>query len=235
MSNHHFSKIKAVVFDLDDTLYPQAEYKRSGFKVVASWLAEKRGIDSTTVLYELESILDRFGASYPQMFDRLVERLKLKPELVAELVHVFIHHVPEIDCFEGVLPMLSRLRCKYRLGILTDGRFEVQQKKLSALGLNKKVDKILCSDTMGLQKPAPELFVWFEQQFEMDGQVLAYVGDDLEKDFYGANIREWFTVMVGTGESSAKLCNPSYRAHYEIVSITGLEKLLAENSGKLKK
>jgi putative hydrolase of the HAD superfamily len=220
------TKIKAVVFDLDDTLYPQVEYKRSGFEVVASWLAEKRGIDSTKVLYELETILDKFGASYPYMFDRLVERLDIDIGFVEQLVRLFIDHDPRICCYDGVIPMLSRLRKKYLLGILTDGRYLVQQKKVKSLGLDNVVARILYSDAMGLEKPATQLYKWFEDAFHTYGLKMLYVGDNPAKDFCGANQRQWYTVQVGTGKRVSKIVAPEYQAKKRISSVTDLESMM---------
>ena len=117
------------------------------------------------------------------------------------MVRLFVEHEPWIRCYDGVIPMLSRLRKKYCLGILTDGRFTVQQKKISVLGLENQVDEILYSDIMGREKPALELFEWFEEKFKIAGENLLYVGDNPKKDFYGANIRRWCTVCVMTGEN----------------------------------
>ena len=221
------STIKAIVFDLDDTLYPQVQYKRSGFKAVASWLADKYGIETATVLRALETILNQFGASYPYMFDLLVERLNLKLELVPELVSVFIHHDPQIDCYEGVFPMLEWLKEKYNLGILTDGRLSVQMKKIAALGLKDRLDKILCSDSMGLEKPATQLYEWFEKAFDLDGPNLMYVGDNPAKDFYGANLRLWDTVQVGSGDGTKKRVDQEYQAKRTIPLVTDLESMMA--------
>ena len=228
-------KIKAIVFDLDDTLYPQVQYKRSGFKVVASWLEEKRGINSATVLYELESILDQFGASYPYMFDRLVERLGIGIGFVEQLVRLFIDHDPRICCYDGVIPMLSRLRKKYLLGILTDGRYVMQQKKVKSLGLDNVVDRILYSDAMGLEKPATQLYKWFEEAFHIDGLKMLYVGDNPAKDFCGANQRQWYTVQVGTGKTVSKIVAPEYQAKKMIPSVTDLESMMTTWDLNLKK
>ena len=195
-----FKKIKGIVFDLDDTLYPQVSYKKSGFNVVSTWIQEHHYIDQSVVLLALETILNQYGAAYPYMFDRLVERLRLNQTLVPQMVSEFIEHEPQISCYDGVIPLLSRLRRKYRLGILTDGRLSVQQKKIRALGLNNQIDAILCSDMLKLKKPAIELFQWFERKFKLKGENLIYVGDNPKKDFYGANLSGWFTVRVMTGE-----------------------------------
>ena len=161
--------LKGIVFDLDDTLYPQVSYKRSGFKVVAAWIALKWSIDQSAVLSEFEDILTQYGPVYPYMFNRLLERLGIHRRFVSDMVRLFIGHDPQIQCYDGVHSMLARLRKKYRLGILTDGRYTVQEKKINVLSLNKGVDEILYSDTMRLEKPAIALFQWFERAFALNG------------------------------------------------------------------
>jgi putative hydrolase of the HAD superfamily len=223
VANHSLSKIKAIVFDLDDTLYPQISYKRSGFTVVAQWLASHLNLNQSDILSGLEEILALYGPSYPYMFDRLAERFSLGDSFVPEMVRRFIDHEPQIRCYEGVIPMLARLKNKYRLGILTDGRFTVQQKKIFALGLKDRVDEILFSDAMGLEKPAAELFQWFEDAFRLNGENLMYVGDNPQKDFYGANCRGWRTVMVKTGAPLPASIPAGYEPKVEIPTVEDLE------------
>jgi len=218
--------IEGIVFDLDDTLYPQISYKRNGFKVVAKWLASNLNLNQSAILSELENILAMYGPSYPYMFDCLAELLKLGPHVVPEMVHRFIEHEPRINCYDGVFDLLSRIRRRYRLGILTDGRLTVQRKKTVALGLTDRVDEILFSDAMGLEKPAAELFQWFEDTFGMNAEKLMYVGDNPQKDFYGANCRGWRTVMVKTGQPLSSPIQSGYGPQVEIPAVVDLETLL---------
>lgn len=227
MKKPDLSRIHGIVFDLDDTLYPQKEFKRSGFRAVSSWVAAQFEIDQRSILSELEDILSEYGASYPEMFNRLAERLGLKAEDVPEMVQVFIAHEPRISCYTGVTELLSKLRPDYRLGILTDGRYAVQLKKIKALGLEKMVDEILCSDQIGLEKPAPELYHWFEKKFNLPGKHLMYIGDNPEKDFYGANKRGWYTISVLSGEKKVNGFTEMYNSAYTIPSIFELGCLTA--------
>lgn len=225
-------QVKGIVFDLDDTLYPQISYKRSGFNVVAQWLASRHNLNPSAILSELEDILDLYGPSYPYMFDRLAERFTLGASFVPEMVRIFIEHEPRIRCYDGVIPMLTRLKNKYRLGILTDGRLTVQQKKIDALGLTDRADEILCSDLVGLEKPATELFQWFEDAFRLNGENLMYVGDNPQKDFYGANCRGWRTVMVNTGQPLSSSIRAGYEPQVEIPTVVDLEaRLRHETAG----
>ena len=191
---------EAIVFDLDDTLYPQEEYKRSGFESVAEWVAGRSDSSYETCFDELEKIMNEKGPSYHYMFDDMAARLGLEPVLVPEMVRVFIRHKPRLACYEGVYPMLERLRRRFKLGILTDGPVDVQRGKVEALGLDTRMDKVLYSGLLGREKPDPELFAWFEEAFALPGPVFVYVGDNPDKDFAGAKERNWTTVRVLTGE-----------------------------------
>lgn len=192
--------LKGIVFDLDDTLYLQKDFKISGFHAVADWMKDKgygRRQDITETLF---AILEHHGPSYPFMFDRLVEQASLPKTLVPELVQVFTRHPPVIELFSGVSELLTCLRPRFKLGILTDGQVSVQQAKVRALGLEPFVDRILYSSAMGLSKPAAQLFTWFEEKFGLPGEYLAYVADNPTKDFIGAHQRGWTTIRVLTGE-----------------------------------
>ena len=217
---------------MDDTLYPQISYKRSGFSVVARWLASRLDLCPSAILSELEDIIALYGPSYPYMFDRLAERLTLSNPFIPQMVRIFIEHEPRIRCYNGVIPMLSRLRRKYRLGILTDGRLAIQQKKIVALGLENQVSRVLYSDVLGLEKPAIELFEWFEDVFSIGGTHMMYVGDNPKKDFYGANSRGWISVMVKTGEIRRHTNKSDCEPRIEIPSVTFLEKAIKHSFPK---
>ena len=207
-------------------MYPQETFKRSGFKAVAECMAKNYGLDAPLILTELEDIMQQKGASYPLMFNELAERLNINQKSIQQMVQVFIEHEPTIYCFPGVHAILDRLRKRYKLGLLTDGRLAVQRRKIRALGIDTIVDEILCSDSLGLEKPASKLFQWFERKFEMPGKSLMYVGDNPEKDFYGANLRSWTTVCVMTPKRRDVDCKSTFESYHKIPSVINLEQLL---------
>jgi len=204
LAGNKLNKVKGIVFDLDDTLYPQESFKRSGFAAVAQWLSDNYDFSISTIMVELESIMQQKGASYPYMFNDLSKRLKIDQPTVAQMVQVFIDHEPIIHCYPGVHAMLKRLKERFKLGLLTDGRLRVQQKKVRALKLESEFDEILCSNALGLEKPHPSLFQWFEEQFQIQPSELVYTGDNPFKDFIGAKKRGWSKVRVLTGEHRFK-------------------------------
>ena len=214
--------LKALVFDLDDTLYLQADYKHSGFKAVARWLDEHTNLCQQKCLRDLQNIMQDKGPSHPTIFNDFIRSNQLDPALTQILVNIFVDHNPKIECFSGIRPMLQQLRLSYRLGLLTDGRKSSQQKKIEALNLRTQFDAILLSDNMNLIKPATELFHWFEKQFSLCGSALAYIGDNPHKDFLGANRRGWQTVRVRTGEYRSDQVSGELNANVELPSATAL-------------
>ena len=102
--------------------------------------------------------------------------------------------------------------------------YNFEEKKITAP--ETEVDEILCSDLLGLEKPANELFEWFESKLAMTGRDLMYVGDNPRKDFYGANLRSWTSVRVMTGENHNIKCKSAFKASLPIPSVIDLETLL---------
>jgi putative hydrolase of the HAD superfamily len=224
-----FGKIEAVVFDMDDTLYSQASFKESGFRAVAAHL-EREGVVGTkgggVVTEALAAIMKSVGPSHPRMLNMMVEKLKLEPALIHEMVQVFREHKPDLAPYPGVVGLLEELQGRFKLGLLTDGLKEVQAAKLEALGIAQYFDEVVLSDEYGMVKPDERLFMLFEERFGLPPEKLAYIADNPAKDFIGATGRGWLTVRVLTGEHAGIKAADGYAASYEIETLERLPALL---------
>jgi putative hydrolase of the HAD superfamily len=219
----------AIVFDLDDTLFAQRDFKVSGFRAVARWLAERRAVDETLALRAMHAALDRFGPSHPRLLDSALLDLDRPDVAVAELVEVFRQHRPSLDLFPGAKALLTSLRERYATGLLTDGLASVQRSKVEALDLVGLFDAILFSDDVGSCKPDPGLYEHFETVFGLSAGDLVYVADNPAKDFSAANARGWLTVRVLTGEhAGVAAASPQDDGQYRLTHVTALPGLLAE-------
>jgi putative hydrolase of the HAD superfamily len=230
LKNIDFSAIRGIVFDLDDTLYPQINFKISGFKAVSKWLEIKTGQKSIKTLTYLLDLLNQYGPSYPHFFDDLATSLNLNPIWVSRMITVFRSHPPLIKPFPEVPGLLTKLKKNYKIGILTDGLWTVQQRKIISLGLQKAVDAILYSDRLNTQKPDKNLYRWFEARFDLCGDQLLYVGDNPMKDFIGARKRNWHTIRVQTGEYASLISPINYDADVSIERVTQIEILIYRNN-----
>ena len=178
--------MKAVIFDLDDTLYPEKSYCLSGYRVVAGYL-EKKGIGSEEDNFALLSCL--FKEDAKMLFNRFFDKIGVKysPDDIKELIRVYREHEPRIEFFPDVMPALEALKAeKYLLGILSDGFALAQRNKVRALNCGEYFDKIILTDELGRDawKPSAKGFELLEAEYKIPAEEILYVGDNPSKDFY---------------------------------------------------
>ena len=174
--------IKAVVFDLDDTLYPEIDYVKSGFAVVARDAKDKLGIENAN-----EILMRLFSENTCGVFDRFVSENKLDSDISARFIELYRNHIPNITLSNETKNALAKLRKKgYKLGIITDGRPQGQRNKILSLGLENMVDKIIITDELGgveYRKPNPKAFEIMCDALGVSSDEMIYVGDNPRKDF----------------------------------------------------
>ncbi|HAU38573.1 MAG TPA: hypothetical protein DCX07_12760 [Phycisphaerales bacterium] len=222
---------RAVVFDLDDTLYPERQYVRSGYVAVAKFLRVETGRGEK---YE-DWLWRRFlEGETGGAFDSLNEAfsLGLCPDRIGQLVRVYRGHHPDIRPYEGVAGLLDRLRGRVRLGLLSDGFLPAQQLKLDALGLADRFDAVLFTETMGREcwKPSPAGFVALAEKLHVPAAGCAYVADNPAKDFLAPNRLGWRTIQLRMpGQVHAdRSAEPGGQAQRVVAGLGDLETALGE-------
>lgn len=166
-------QIKGVIFDLDDTLYSEKEYVRSGYKAVSDYLGGG-----------YEEKLWRFFEEGKLAIDELLQELGRKGEK-DKVLSVYRSHKPDIHPYLGVAEMIKELKAKgIKVGIITDGRLEGQRNKLEMLGLGIK-DVIITDELGGVQfrKPCDIAFRIMATRWRLNPADIVYVGDNPVKDF----------------------------------------------------
>jgi len=166
-------QIKGVIFDLDDTLYSEKEYVKSGYKAVSDYLGGG---------YE-DKLWSFFEARKPAI-DELMRDLGREDEK-AEVLKVYRSHKPDIHPYSGVAEMIAELKEKgIKVGIITDGRPEGQRNKLKSLGLD--IDDVIITDELGgiqFRKPCDIAFRIMATRWRLNSADIVYVGDNPAKDF----------------------------------------------------
>lgn len=169
--------IVGVVFDLDDTLYSEKEYVKSGYQAISDaypgveCLAEK-----------LWKVFEQGGKAIDEVFaaeDILEEK--------SNALSIYRNHFPTVHLYNGVEEMLVRLKNKgKKLGIITDGRPEGQRAKIEALGIESLVDDIIVTDELGgtrFRKPNETAFRKMRDKWQLPFETMIYIGDNPNKDF----------------------------------------------------
>src|SRR5262245_45874481 len=123
---------RAIIFDLDDTLYLEREYAISGYRFVAAAFQDRLGGDVARAVAAMTAALDHGDRRH--VFDQALAQLgqPQDPELVRRMADAYRRHPPRIEFCADVRPALTRLRPLVRLGLLTDGPAEQQSLKIAA-------------------------------------------------------------------------------------------------------
>ena len=176
---NHIEGLKAIVFDLDDTLYSEKEYVRSGYGKIAA------------VIPEVEHAAEKLWSLFEEKKPAIDELLKMEnipsEEVKKACLHAYRHQIPDIHLYEGVVEMIEEFRKNgLKIGIITDGRPEGQRAKLQVLGLESMVDEIIVTDEFGgpeFRKPNPKAFQVMREKLHVSYDEMCYVGDNTKKDF----------------------------------------------------
>ena len=206
--------IKAVIFDLDDTLYRERDFVDQSFRsvaaVMAEYLSEKRSMwrerknksiqvippdESPEGLFkQMIELMEREGRG--EIFNRLCERYDVDMP-VEELVRIYRETKPVLSLYPDGEEFLGYLEKEHiRTGLITDGNAQVQHNKIRALGLDERLDVVLASYDLGLKKPDPGVYVYCLEKLDCRPEEAVYIGDNPLKDFIGARKLGMKTVRI---------------------------------------
>lgn len=184
---------KAVLFDLDDTLWPIAPVIRAAETVLYAWLrqhaprvAERFTIDSLRqARLELLARQPEFGIDLSALRHAgLVAAFGQAGEDVARVEQamlVFIAARNTVTLYDDVLPGLERLRQRALVGSVTNGVAD-----LELVGLAGQFQASVAARDFGRAKPDPGIFLAGCAALGVRPADTLYVGDDLLLDVQGA-------------------------------------------------
>lgn len=193
-----------IVLDMDDTLYLERDYVRSGFDAIGARLVED-GLDAGAVSTFLWARFE--SGARGNHFDELLAAhasvlpgRRSKSELIAELVATYREHTPDIALLPGVEALLAELRTDgHRLALISDGALASQDAKVTALGIRGLVDgPVVLTDVWGRDhwKPHARAFEEVQRTLDIAPQRLVYVGDNPAKDFDAPRAFGWWCVRL---------------------------------------
>lgn len=223
--------ITTVVFDLDDTLYDELDYCKSGFKAVSEFLAgQLPSLPPGRIYAELWS---QFSAGNRKTtFNAALNKLAITydEKLIRELVRIYRTHKPGIALPHDSRDVLDLLTTRYTLALLTDGFLPAQQLKVEALGIAKYFNCIVYTELLGRDcwKPSPAGFEKIIQQLNTPAHSMAYIADNVTKDFIAPNRLGILTIQIlrQTRLHKQTTADSSAQPRYVIERITDLPGLL---------
>lgn len=173
---------KALLLDLDDTLFDERRYVESGFRAVAGFLERERDLPADYSYPSMLAFLELEGRG--RIFDRVIERFEIRQAdgLVDQCISTYRAHSPDIDLYEGVGTLLDSLAPRYSMALVTNGAPEMQAKKIKSLDVGKYFDSIVFCDGLGTPKPAPEGLYAALSDLQVSSGDALFVGDNPQTD-----------------------------------------------------
>lgn len=212
--------LKAIVFDMDDTLYPEHEYVNSGFLAVDTYLRHQ----NIHGFYENAIHLFKKGNN-GRIFNEALDMLDVpyEKEEILQLINVYRGHLPSIQLFDDAKIVTHSLKEHYPLALISDGYLVAQQNKVKALKLEEIFTEVLLTDSLGRDnwKPSHLPYETIEKRLNLNGNDLVYIGDNITKDFIAAKERGWLTIHIEREQGVYQNVHveEKYNAHYKVHSL----------------
>ena len=217
--------VKVIVFDLDDTLYDEITYVKSGFMAVANAYMPQ---NPHAMFAKMMAILEHDGRG--KIFNDTLAHFTLFSQTnVKKALSVYRSHMPKICLNEDAREILSHYQNQnIPLYIVTDGNKLVQERKIKALGLEKFVKKAFITHRYGTihAKPSPYCFEKIALLEGVKNEEIVYIADNVNKDFVGIKKLGFKSVRISQGMFRDAQKPPEYHADVTIDSLKELKKLL---------
>ena len=222
-----------VIFDLDDTLYPERHFAVAGFRAAGRWAEAEFGVKGIDL--EMIDLLDRgmLGKIFATVLSRHVP--DHTPDQVAAFHNAYRTCEPDLSLFDDARHALDHFGGLGPIGLITDGMLTMQQRKVRALALEPRFAHIVYTDALGPDrayfKPHARPFETMAAALGRAGDRYVYVGDNPAKDFIAPNALGWTTVQVvrstrGIHDATHRV--PGGDAHYRVDSLRDLGDILAQ-------
>jgi HAD superfamily hydrolase (TIGR01549 family) len=227
--------LKAILLDLDDTLWPILPVIQRAEAVLFDWLKEHAPLlpQRYTVSELRQKRLALMATHRRYQFDLVALRRAALVEAFAEVgenqdvidtaMTIFNTERNRVDIFEDVVPALTRLGRQYRLGVVTNGPAD-----LEAIGIAGHFRVALAAHAFGTAKPDPGIFLAGCEALDVTPDEALYVGDDPMLDVAGAQSAGLRAVWMNRVD---RVMPPEVVPDAVCASFDELEAWLAQQSG----
>lgn len=215
--------IKAVIFDLDHTLFD----RHGTLKSLVPKLREEFAVSSNMSDSEIGEIWcyadDHFVYSgWESILSYLSEKgiFDITPPFSGYRAFLFKHFAVTAIPFPETIPMLEALHSRgIKTGLITNGDHNLQYAKIGILGLEPHFDEIIATGDYGIHKPDRAIFDIMREKLGFSPDEMVYVGDNPVNDIEGARGAGWKTVWIkSTGYWDNKIA-PAHREVYKVNEI----------------
>lgn len=175
---------RAVLFDLDDTLYDLRRYRTERLRAALALVLERYPqLDGDELVRGAIA-----EGVYMEQFPDFLRRRGVSEELLIAAAHDRLRHrwFDDMALAEDAAHTFAMLRPRCRLGLITNGPTWAQRPKIERLGLAGYMDVLIVSEEVGVAKPDPAIFAIALERLGVQPSEALFVGDSPEFDLRGA-------------------------------------------------
>lgn len=229
-------RIKAISFDLDDTLWHCAPAISNAERALYDW--HSRVTPRVALAHTPETLLEfraKFRSAHQELqgcvtamrlagLRALLLQFDYSESLADEGFSVFYRARSEVQLYHGALDMLDTLGKHYHLAAITNGNADLEY-----IGIARYFDQIYAADLQMLQKPDPHMFNQCLAALELPRNELLHIGDNPIADISGGHNAGVQTLWF----NQFRQAWPEHltRPHYEVQTLSGIVPLLRQRSG----
>ena len=194
--------LKAILFDLDNTLLDFMTFKRETAKAAAKAMVKSGVQEKEDVLYaKIFKIYEEKGIEYQHTFSDILYECVVNPHMRerARQAAIIAYTKTKFDILKprhNVIKVLSSLRGKYRLGIVTNAPRQKAWQRLILAGLDGFFYPVVTYTDTYSHKPNKEPFERALRLLKLRPDEVLYVGDNPSRDIIGAKKTGMFTCLA---------------------------------------
>ena len=220
--------IKAIIFDLDNTLLDFMKMKSSSINAaVLGMISAGMQIVKEKSIKEIYNIYDTKGYEHQEVLNEFIVnnigQINYK-YLAAGIVEYKKAKEKSLNLYDDVIPTLDMLiSMNLKLGIVSDAPSREAWVRLYTLKLHDKFKEVVTFNDTGLYKPAKEPFIRIADKLNVELSECMMVGDWPDRDIKGANQVGMKTAFAKYG-STENISNSG--ADYDLKSISELVEII---------
>jgi putative hydrolase of the HAD superfamily len=190
------SRIRAISFDLDDTLYNNMPYIYEAEKLLSTYINDSYPIAATitkaqwkviriTTLEEQPELVNDLGAMRSVVLSKGFILAGMDSDLIADAVSdcfdYFYHHRSNFEVSKPIRKVLKKLSKRLPIAAITNGNVNLQ-----AIGIEKYFSCVVHASPIYPMKPSRAMFDYVADTLNIPAKNILHVGDDLDKDIKGS-------------------------------------------------
>ncbi|MFS1513790.1 HAD family hydrolase [Chengkuizengella sp. SCS-71B] len=182
---------KGIIFDLDDTLLDRSKSFGKFLELFMEQYFNSLSPLKKSQHIEMIKKIDYFGyTKKEETFNQIRETFiwEVKPELDELMEFYFTNYVQCAVLMEHTVELLEF--CKqnnYKLGLVTNGRNQIQYGKIDLLEIRDYFDVIIVSEEAGVKKPDQQIFQMALERLNLLPHEAIFVGDHPKNDMFGSS------------------------------------------------